>query len=159
MTANCPICRSAVDVDDAKLGADGVKAQCPLCEEVFLVKPPSAAPPPPAAKSGGTVSASKDGSGSGSGSGSASRRILQEDADGATPRVLVAHDSHAFGDLCRTLLEEEGFDVEVVHDGEAAEKVIADLAPAVAILEAGLPKRFGFQLCADAKKKGDIPTR
>src|SRR5687768_2586405 len=116
MTANCPICRSSVEVDDAKLGADGVKAQCPLCEEVFLVRPPAASPPPaPAAKSGGTASASA--SRDGSGSGSASRRILQEDADGATPRVLVAHDSHAFGDLCKTLLEEEGFDVEVVHDG------------------------------------------
>lgn len=157
MTTQCPICRSPVEVEDAKIGADGVKAQCSLCDEVFLVRPAMAAPPPAntASRDLGQKSSDKTSTGSG-GSGSASRRILQEDSgDGAAPRVLVAHDSHSVADLMRTLLEEEGFDVEIVHDGDAAARSLTTNPPTVAILEAGLPKRFGFQLCADMRGKTD----
>lgn len=157
MTAQCPICRTSVDVDLAGAGPEGVRASCSLCEEVFTVKPPAAEPPPSSGTRGNTDAGS--GSGSTSGSGSASRRLLQEDlGEGAAPRVLVAHDSHSFGDLARVLLEEEGFDVEVVHDGIAAERRLLDDPPAVVILEAGLPRKFGFQLCADMRARPEPPS-
>ena len=126
MTSNCPICRSPVEVDDSKLTPEGVKAQCPLCDEVFLVRSAPAAgmapqaPPVSSRTQAGTPSAAN---------ASASRKLLEEDVEGAHPRVLVAHDSHAFGDVVRVLLEEEGFDVEVVHDGDAAHKTILDHPP------------------------------
>src|SRR5690349_21252241 len=105
MTANCPICRSPVEVDDSKLTPEGVKAQCPLCDEVFMVRSAAAAgmapqaPPVSSRTQAGTPS---------SANASASRKLLEEDVEGAPPRVLVAHDSHAFGDVVRVLLEEEG---------------------------------------------------
>ena len=152
MTTQCPICRSSVDVDDAK-AVDGAKTQCPLCDEVFLVRPlaGNGASKP----SSGSTNAGKTSTPS---SGNASRRLLEEDVEGASPRVLVAHDSHAFGDVVRALLEEEGFDVEVVHDGDQAMKVIVDRPPLIAILEAGLPKKFGFQLCAEVRALPDAPA-
>lgn len=148
MTAQCPICRTQVEVDDAKLGADGTKVQCALCEEVFVVRAQSAAAPAPSpASSSGKTSQTR----TPSQPASASRRILEEDAEGAAPRVLVAHDSHAFADTVKALLEEEGFDVELVHDGDAAAKRMTEQPPLVAILEAGLPRKFGFQLCAEMR--------
>ena len=165
MIAQCPICRSPSEVDDAKITGDGLKMTCPLCDEVFLVKPPSAqssAPSPSGTRSAATPSHGHSTSGNAvPGSTSASRRLLEEDSgDGAAPRVLVAHDSHVFGATVKTLLEEEGFDVEVVHDGDAAMEVLLSRPPAVAILEAALPKRFGFQICADVRARPEpIPVK
>lgn len=152
MTAPCPICRTPTEVDDAKLGADGTKVQCALCEEVFVVRSQAAAPA--AGQAGGSASSSSGKTGqtrTPSQPASASRRLLEEDAEGSAPRVLVAHDSHVFADTVKALLEEEGFDVEVVHDGVAATSRITEEPPRVAIVEAGLPKKFGFQLCADMR--------
>ncbi len=145
MTTPCPICRSPVEVDDASVGPDGVSVQCPLCDEVFTVRHPAASPSPPAGATQSVV-------GSAAALTGAARSFLDEESiDGPPARVLVAHDSHSFGDLVKDLLGEQGFHVDVVYDGDEAMRAVETDPPAVAILEAGLPKRLGFKLCAEMR--------
>lgn len=153
MTVQCPICRTPIEVETVKVSAEGARVSCPLCDEVFTVKPESAAAPAPPSSGTRSAATGTPSDGKSSGASAAARRLLQEDSgNGASPRVLVAHDSHSFCQLMRGLLEEEGFDVEVVHDGEAGATRLHEEPPAVAILEAGLPKRFGFQLCKELRE-------
>jgi DNA-binding response OmpR family regulator len=52
----------------------------------------------------------------------------------------------------REPLESAGFEVHVAQDGEAGRKAFDRLKPDIALIEAMLPKRHGFDLCADLKK-------
>jgi predicted Zn finger-like uncharacterized protein len=50
ITVSCPSCETSFPVDPAKVPAEGVRAQCSSCPEIFDVNPPGEATPeaPPA---------------------------------------------------------------------------------------------------------------
>jgi DNA-binding NarL/FixJ family response regulator len=62
-------------------------------------------------------------------------------------RVLVVDDHPSFRRCARTLLEAEGFEVVgEAADGAAAVAAVADLAPALVLLDIQLPDIDGFEV-------------
>jgi signal transduction histidine kinase/DNA-binding response OmpR family regulator len=64
---------------------------------------------------------------------------------GAT-RVLVVDDLAASAETLKTLLEMEGFDVRMTHDGAEALAIAREFRPGVVLLDIGLPGMNGFEV-------------
>ena len=73
-------------------------------------------------------------------------------------RILLADDDTELCEMLREYLEAEGFDVEAVHDGEAAlQKALAN-AHDLLVLDVMMPKRNGFDVLRDLRKTSLIPV-
>jgi PAS domain S-box-containing protein len=107
---------------------------------------------------GGTVEAQSDGAGKGAlfvvrlPLPTAVDAAERDDALAANPsaaqrmRILVADDNRDAAASLATLLEIDGHEVAVVHDGEAALESAAAWKPHVALLDIGMPKRNGYEV-------------
>jgi CheY-like chemotaxis protein len=62
-------------------------------------------------------------------------------------RVLVVDDNRDIADSLATILSTMGFDTKVAYDGEQASKVVETFQPHAAVLDIGLPKLDGNELC------------
>ena len=62
-------------------------------------------------------------------------------------RVLIADDLRDSADSLALLLETMGHEVHVAYDGEEAFQAIEDLRPEVALLDLGMPKMSGYDVC------------
>jgi PAS domain S-box-containing protein len=92
------------------------------------------------------------------------RRMLETQTPGATARdrsvatierrVLVADDIHDAAESLAMLLQMDGHDVTVVHDGEAALAAILKLQPQVAILDIGMPGLSGYEVASRVRGSG-----
>lgn len=60
--------------------------------------------------------------------------------------MLVIDDERANLDLARTLLESEGFDVEIATDAISALEVLKDCDPALILMDIQLPGMDGWEL-------------
>jgi len=67
-------------------------------------------------------------------------------ARGAISRILVVDDLHASAETLMTLLEMEGFEVRVAHEGQAALEIAREFKPNVVLLDIGLPGMNGFEV-------------
>jgi signal transduction histidine kinase/DNA-binding response OmpR family regulator len=67
-------------------------------------------------------------------------------AGGAASRVLVVDDLAASAETLMTLLEMEGFEVRVAHDGQQALALAREFRPDVVLLDIGLPGMNGFEV-------------
>ncbi|HYF17786.1 MAG TPA: response regulator [Ramlibacter sp.] len=68
-------------------------------------------------------------------------------AHAASPsRILVVDDLAASAETLMTLLEMEGFDVRVAHEGMQALDIAQDFRPEVVLLDIGLPGMNGFEV-------------
>lgn len=65
---------------------------------------------------------------------------------GQPQRVLVVDDLAASAETLMTLLEMEGFDVRIAHEGIAALEIAQDFLPDVVLLDIGLPGMNGFEV-------------
>jgi len=63
-------------------------------------------------------------------------------------RVLIVDDNADAAQMFADFLETLGYEVRVVHDGPAALGVVDSFAPAVALLDIGLPVMDGYELAA-----------
>jgi two-component system, OmpR family, response regulator QseB len=61
-------------------------------------------------------------------------------------RVLLVEDDSMIGDSIRQGLQHDGYTVDWVHDGEAAELAFRTADYAVLLLDLGLPKKSGFDV-------------
>jgi len=61
-------------------------------------------------------------------------------------RVLVVDDLAASAETLMTLLEMEGFEVKVAHEGQAALALAREFRPDVVLLDIGLPGMNGFEV-------------
>jgi DNA-binding response OmpR family regulator len=61
-------------------------------------------------------------------------------------RVLLVEDDNMIGDSIRQGLQHDGYTVDWVHDGEAAELAFRTADYAVLLLDLGLPKKSGFDV-------------
>ena len=107
---------------------------------------------------GGTVEAKSGGAGRGAlfvvrlplpAAVDAAERDDRLPATGSTAqrmRILVADDNRDAAASLATLLELDGHEVAVVHDGEAALESAAAWKPHVALLDIGMPKRNGYEV-------------
>jgi DNA-binding response OmpR family regulator len=62
-------------------------------------------------------------------------------------RFLVVDDNHDFVEGLRVLLELNGHHVEVAFDGVAAVEAAKRMEPDVVVLDVGLPKLNGYEVC------------
>jgi CheY-like chemotaxis protein len=65
---------------------------------------------------------------------------------GAASRILVVDDLAASAETLMTLLEMEGFEVKVAHEGHAALALAREFRPHVVLLDIGLPGMNGFEV-------------
>jgi signal transduction histidine kinase/DNA-binding response OmpR family regulator len=67
-------------------------------------------------------------------------------AQAAASRILVVDDLQASAETLMTLLEMEGFQVRVAHEGQEALAIAREFKPHVVLLDIGLPGMNGFEV-------------
>jgi two-component system response regulator QseB len=70
-------------------------------------------------------------------------------------RVLLAEDDAMIGASLRHGLRQDGFAVDWVSDGRAAELALADRVHDALVLDLGLPKRTGLDVLQGMRRRGD----
>lgn len=68
-------------------------------------------------------------------------------------RVLIVEDDPAIGAFVQTALEREGFEVELVKDGESALKQVEAFAPHLILLDLMLPHMGGLEVCQALRRR------
>src|SRR5262245_27460713 len=149
MIASCPSCAARYRIDTAKLRPEGARLRCSRCETVFRVQPEAesaaAAPAPtrPVATPVRTVAPAPQRSAA----RAARSAIAAEPAGDPEKRVLIAHPEVESGKAVADALASWGLSPLLVHDGVEAMLQIQRTLPKVVVLDAALPKMFGFQIC------------
>jgi CheY-like chemotaxis protein len=73
----------------------------------------------------------------------------------APRKLLIVDDNVDAAVSLRMLLELDGHEVEVAHDGDAGLKRLAEVKPEVALLDIGLPGMDGYELARRIRSNGD----
>ena len=79
--------------------------------------------------------------------------VAQSPRQGAHRKVLVVDDNVDSAVSLRMLLEMEGHQVEVAHDGPTALEKVEQFQPDVALLDIGLPGMDGYQLARELRHR------
>ena len=74
------------------------------------------------------------------------------------PRILLVEDESAIADTVLYALRTDGFDSEWCTSGEAALASIERGAPALVVLDVGLPDIQGFELFHRLRARSDVPV-
>jgi two-component system, OmpR family, response regulator MprA len=73
------------------------------------------------------------------------------------PRVLVVEDDLDIAGVLRRSLDKEGYEVRLAADGEAALDEAGVFEPDAVVLDLGLPKLDGVEVCRRLRADGDVP--
>ena len=79
------------------------------------------------------------------------------DADSLIGRVLVVEDDEDIADVLRRSLRQEGHEVRTAEDGEEALEMAAEFVPDLVVLDLGLPRLDGVEVCRKLRAAGDVP--
>jgi len=79
------------------------------------------------------------------------------DAEQLTGRVLVVEDDEEIADVLRRSLRQEGHEVRTAVDGEDALAAAAEFVPDMVVLDLGLPKLDGVEVCRRLRRDSDVP--
>src|SRR4029450_12444695 len=79
------------------------------------------------------------------------------DAEINTGRVLVVEDDAEIADVLRRTLRQEGHEVRSAADGVAALEAAEEFVPDLVILDLGLPKLDGVEVCRRLRSESDAP--
>jgi two-component system, OmpR family, response regulator MprA len=71
--------------------------------------------------------------------------------------VLVVEDDTDIAGVLRRSLDKEGYEVRVAGDGEAALDQAGIFAPDAVVLDLGLPRIDGVEVCRRLRHEGDVP--
>jgi two-component system response regulator MprA len=71
--------------------------------------------------------------------------------------VLVVEDDADIAGVLRRSLDKEGYDVRIAGDGEAALDQAGDFEPDAVVLDLGLPRLDGVEVCRRLRGEGDVP--
>src|SRR5688500_15700655 len=77
--------------------------------------------------------------------------------DTVTGRVLVVEDDTAIADVLRRALRQEGHEVRSAEDGVEALELAESFVPDLVILDLGLPKLDGVEVCRRLRAESDAP--
>jgi DNA-binding response OmpR family regulator len=72
-------------------------------------------------------------------------------------RVLVVEDDADIADILRRSLRNEGYEVRTSADGIEALDVAAGFFPDLVVLDLGLPRLDGVEVCRRLREDGDVP--
>ena len=75
----------------------------------------------------------------------------------ACGRVLVVEDDTDIADVLRRSLRNEGYEVRTSADGVEALDVAAGFVPDLVVLDLGLPRLDGVEVCRQLRADGDVP--
>ena len=73
------------------------------------------------------------------------------------PRVLVVEDDVDIAGVLRRSLDKEGYEVRIAGDGEVALDEAGVFEPDAVVLDLGLPKLDGVEVCRRLREDGDVP--
>jgi DNA-binding response OmpR family regulator len=79
------------------------------------------------------------------------------DNDQSGGRVLVVEDDADIADVLRRSLRNEGYEVKTSADGVDALDVAAGFVPDLVVLDLGLPRLDGVEVCRRLRADGDVP--
>lgn len=148
MLAGCPKCSARYRVDAERIGPDGAKLRCTKCSAVFLVRAP---------KSGATPAAVPEAPVAAAATAPSDPPQTPPDAEiDSTKLVIVADSDEARGKHTCEAVEGWGLIPLLVNDGVEAMLVIQRRLPVAVILDAALPKMFGFQVCEVIKRNESL---
>ncbi len=161
MVAACPKCRAKYRVDPESLGPEGGRMRCAKCQAVFRVRAPQAAVPtlppaqvsPPAASNPQVAVPTVDTSRGTDQAGAPDDSAAHVDRERL---VLVADPEVESGKMVIGALASWGLQPVLVHDGVEAMLTIQRMLPRVVILDAALPKMYGFQICEVMKRNESL---
>lgn len=77
--------------------------------------------------------------------------------DQADDRILIVDDAFDNSFLLQTLLENEGYQVDVADSGQAALEKIAAAPPALVLLDVMMPGMNGFEVTRQIRQNGQLP--
>jgi DNA-binding response OmpR family regulator len=75
----------------------------------------------------------------------------------ASARVLVVEDDEAIADVLRRLLRAEGHEVRSAGDGAEGLRAAEEFVPDLVILDLGLPRLDGIEVCRRLRAESDVP--
>jgi len=82
---------------------------------------------------------------------------MLSDTDQVGGRVLIVEDDADIADVLRRSLRNEGYDVRTSADGVEALDVAAGFIPDLVVLDLGLPRLDGVEVCRQLRADGDVP--
>jgi two-component system response regulator MprA len=80
-----------------------------------------------------------------------------EASETLTGRVLVVEDDEEIADVLRRSLRQEGHEVRTAVDGEDALAAASEFVPDTVVLDLGLPKLDGVEVCRRLRAESDVP--
>jgi predicted Zn finger-like uncharacterized protein len=145
MIAACPTCGARYRIEAAKLPAQGARLRCARCQSVFRVQLPAAAQraAPPQRAAPETPAAAVE-------------TPPQPGTRDPERLVLLAHSEPEEGKQLAETLASWGLDVVLAHDGVEAILGVQRALPHAVVLDAALPKMFGFQVCELMKRNESL---
>ncbi len=54
------------------------------------------------------------------------------------------------------ILEQEGYDVYVAHDGDEALETATRVSPDLILLDVAMPRKDGYEVCRELRQRGDL---
>lgn len=72
-------------------------------------------------------------------------------------RVLVVEDDSEIAEVLRRSLRMEGYEVRLAGDGQAALEESSVFEPDAVVLDLGLPRLDGMEVCRRLRTEGDVP--
>ncbi|MCS6852372.1 MAG: response regulator [Gemmataceae bacterium] len=78
---------------------------------------------------------------------SPSAAMLQPDAEGRPPRVLIADDNVQGVELLEAYLSDTNYEIRTATDGEETLRVVEQWQPDLILLDIMMPKISGFEVC------------
>src|SRR5882724_8017661 len=83
--------------------------------------------------------------------------MLTSDPEIVGGRVLVVEDDAEIADVLRRSLRQEGYEVKTSADGVDALDVATGFVPDLVVLDLGLPRLDGVEVCRRLRLDGDVP--
>jgi DNA-binding response OmpR family regulator len=68
------------------------------------------------------------------------------------PTVFIVDDEPSIVAPLRFLMQQQGYDVRVLDDGDDVMPAVRDQRPDLVLLDVNLPSRSGYELCADIRE-------
>jgi DNA-binding response OmpR family regulator len=81
--------------------------------------------------------------------------MLAAETDSVGGRVLVVEDDEEIADVLRRSLRSEGYEVRTSGDGVEALDLAAGFVPDLVVLDLGLPRMDGIEVCKRLREDGD----
>ena len=82
---------------------------------------------------------------------------MGDDEQTLSGRVLVVEDDVEITDVLRRSLRHEGYEVRTAGDGVEALDTAAEFVPDLVVLDLGLPRIDGIEVCRRLRADGDVP--